>query len=157
MGDDISKTISGFMEEQLTLKKGELEAKAKARRHAAGAARARSAITIALSAVLIVASIWWVVRQTQPPGFVKMLDVAENASGSTLTVSGKVKNMTHANIAERTWMVDYFDTEQKRKPIAEVPLVIKDLKVGETRSWSVEVPNWRPGLRRVIRPKEDQG
>lgn len=152
---DIHRTVSGLMRQHIGNQEKNLEEKKKVEAAVARAKRQRGVLVGVVSVVVIVVAAWLTMERLQPPGFVRILGVTESVVNGTMTVSGKVKNLTPRTISERVWIISYYDPANKKRPVTEAPLVVQGLASGQIKDWSVQVPNWKPGLRLVVRKKEE--
>lgn len=151
--EDISDRISGHIQSQVAKNEQKhAEAGRKTRRNELQGPAAYATLFVAL--LVIAGSVWYGWESTRPPGFVRLLDYSEKMVDGKPMLVGKVTNSTRHVLQERTWIVTYTDiTTPPPKIIVEASLVLSGVPPGETSEWAVEIPGWREGLKRTVRPK----
>jgi hypothetical protein len=153
--EDIGTRVAGYMQQQVVNdKKTRLATKVQAQKKTSGKelTGTRKLVAGLLGLAVICVSIFFGYTNSRPPGVVRLVDLREQEETGRTMLVGNIKNTRSTTLTERTWSISYLDGD--RKPaLPEINLVIRDVKPGQTREWKVEVPGYRAGLTRVVRPK----
>jgi len=152
--EDIAERVSSHVQHQLE-KNDQKQAEAERQAHSGHLKGPAAWMAGGLGLLIIAASAWHGWDSTRPPGFVRLMDPTEKMVNGKPVLTGKVRSTKRRLVREHAWVVTYTDVaSQPPKTVLETPLVVHDLKPGETSEWALEIPGWREGLKRTIRVRQ---